>query len=168
LRRGQHHITVVHDLDAKRLLFATVGRDHQTVLDFAADLKAHRRGVARCCDAAAVGLETCTAIQASIDSRSGRAGYPIQPASCADFFDEFDDTDRPGLLAQDIDGLLNAQLLLGRQPRGQWLPSSIAVRNGRGFVDLAQARSVAIDRRPVNAGPLGQTLGTGPSHRLVA
>lgn len=41
LRRGQHYITVVHDLDAKRLLFATEGRDHQTVLDFVADLKAH-------------------------------------------------------------------------------------------------------------------------------
>ena len=41
LRRGQHSITVVHDLDAKRLLFATEGRDHQTVVDFAADLKAY-------------------------------------------------------------------------------------------------------------------------------
>lgn len=41
LRRGQNYITVVHDLDAKRLLFATEGRDHQTVLDFVADLKAH-------------------------------------------------------------------------------------------------------------------------------
>lgn len=41
LRRGQHYITVVHDLDAKRLLFACEGRDHQTVLDFAHDLKAH-------------------------------------------------------------------------------------------------------------------------------
>jgi transposase len=41
LRRGQHYITVVHDLEAKRLLFGTEGRDHQTVLDFAADLKAH-------------------------------------------------------------------------------------------------------------------------------
>jgi transposase len=41
LRRGQHYITVVHDLDAKRLLFATEGRDHQTVLDFATDLKTH-------------------------------------------------------------------------------------------------------------------------------
>jgi transposase len=41
LRRGQNYITVVHDLDAKRLLFANEGRDHQTVLDFAADLKAH-------------------------------------------------------------------------------------------------------------------------------
>jgi transposase len=41
VRRGQHYITVVHDLHAKRLLFAAEGRDHQTVVDFAADLKAH-------------------------------------------------------------------------------------------------------------------------------
>ena len=41
LRRGQNYITVVHDLAAKRLLFATTGRDHQTVVDFAADLEAH-------------------------------------------------------------------------------------------------------------------------------
>ena len=41
MHRGQSYITVVHDLDAKRLLFATPGRDHQTVVDFAADLKAH-------------------------------------------------------------------------------------------------------------------------------
>lgn len=46
LRRGQDYITVVHDLDAKRLLFATEGRSHQTVLDFAADLKAHGGGPA--------------------------------------------------------------------------------------------------------------------------
>ena len=41
LRRAQDYITVVHDLGLKRLLFATEGRDHQTVLDFAADLKTH-------------------------------------------------------------------------------------------------------------------------------
>lgn len=41
LRRGQDYITVVHDLDAKRLLFATEGRSHETVIDFVADLKAH-------------------------------------------------------------------------------------------------------------------------------
>lgn len=41
LRRGQDYVTVVHDLNAKRLLFATEGRDHQTVLDFVADLQAH-------------------------------------------------------------------------------------------------------------------------------
>ena len=41
LRKGQNYITVVHDLDAKRLLFACEGRDHTSVLDFAAELKAH-------------------------------------------------------------------------------------------------------------------------------
>ena len=41
LRRGQHYITVVHDLDRKRLLFATEGREHRTVVEFAEDLKAH-------------------------------------------------------------------------------------------------------------------------------
>lgn len=41
LRRGHHYITVVHDLLRKRLLFATEGRDHHSVVDFVADLTAH-------------------------------------------------------------------------------------------------------------------------------
>ena len=41
VRRGQQYITVVHDLDARRLLFATPGRDHATVARFAQDLLAH-------------------------------------------------------------------------------------------------------------------------------
>ena len=41
LRKGQNYITVVHDLEKKRLLFACEGKDHKTVVDFAADLKAH-------------------------------------------------------------------------------------------------------------------------------
>ena len=41
LRKGQNYITVVHDLGVKRLLYACEGRDHQTVVDFADDLKAH-------------------------------------------------------------------------------------------------------------------------------
>ena len=41
LRKGQNYIAVVHDLQTKRLLFACEGRDHQTVVDFCADLKAH-------------------------------------------------------------------------------------------------------------------------------
>ena len=41
LKRGQEYVTVVHDLDAKRLLFATPGRDHVTVERFAADLGTH-------------------------------------------------------------------------------------------------------------------------------
>jgi transposase len=41
LRRGHDYVTVVHDLNAKRLLFCTEGRDHQTIGAFAEDLRAH-------------------------------------------------------------------------------------------------------------------------------
>ena len=41
LKVGHEYITVVHDLEAKRLLFATPGRDHTTVGEFAVDLSAH-------------------------------------------------------------------------------------------------------------------------------
>jgi transposase len=40
--KGHEYITVVHDLEHKRLLFATAGRSHQTVEAFADDLRAHR------------------------------------------------------------------------------------------------------------------------------
>ncbi len=38
LRRGQDYITVVHDIEHERLLFATERRAHQKVLVIAADL----------------------------------------------------------------------------------------------------------------------------------
>ena len=41
LRRGHDYVTVVHDLDAKRLLFCTQGRDHTTIQAFAKDLQDH-------------------------------------------------------------------------------------------------------------------------------
>lgn len=41
VKRGHEYITVVHDLEAKRLLFACPGRDHGTLEDFAEDLRAH-------------------------------------------------------------------------------------------------------------------------------
>lgn len=41
LRRGHDYVTVVHDLDAKRLLFCIEGRDHQTIRAFAQDLHTH-------------------------------------------------------------------------------------------------------------------------------
>jgi transposase len=40
-RRGQHYISLFHDLKGKRLLFACEGRDQSTVAAFAADLQAH-------------------------------------------------------------------------------------------------------------------------------
>lgn len=41
VKKGHEYITVVHDLEAKRLLFACPGRDHATVTTFAQDLTAH-------------------------------------------------------------------------------------------------------------------------------
>lgn len=40
-RRGQHYISVFHDLEAGRLLYACEGRDQSTVRCFAEDLEAH-------------------------------------------------------------------------------------------------------------------------------
>jgi transposase len=40
-RRGQRYVTLFHDADATRLLFATSGRNAATFEAFAADLKAH-------------------------------------------------------------------------------------------------------------------------------
>jgi len=41
LRKGHEYVTAVHDLEQKRLLFVTEGRDHQTVDAFAKDLAEH-------------------------------------------------------------------------------------------------------------------------------
>ena len=52
LRKGHAYVTVVHDLEAKSLLFATPGRDHKTVEEFALDLEAHggkRTEIAHAC-----------------------------------------------------------------------------------------------------------------------
>ena len=40
-RKGQRYVTLFHDLDRRRLLFATPGRDKTTFTRFADDLKAH-------------------------------------------------------------------------------------------------------------------------------
>ena len=41
VKKGHQYITVVHDLQAKRLLFATSGKDNTTVQSFTQDLSAH-------------------------------------------------------------------------------------------------------------------------------
>lgn len=41
VKKGHNYVTVVHDLEAKRLLFITAGRDHETVTAFKQDLIAH-------------------------------------------------------------------------------------------------------------------------------
>ena len=40
-RRGQDYISLFYDMDQRRLLFGTEGRDHETVKAFAEDLKGH-------------------------------------------------------------------------------------------------------------------------------
>ncbi|WP_435106950.1 ISL3 family transposase, partial [Arhodomonas sp. AD133] len=40
-RRGHHYISVFHDLEARRVLYACPGRDQHTVARFAEDLRAH-------------------------------------------------------------------------------------------------------------------------------
>ncbi|XOZ35181.1 helix-turn-helix domain-containing protein [Halomonadaceae bacterium KBTZ08] len=40
--RGQHYITLVHDLQQRRLIFAPPGRDSATVERFSQDLKTHQ------------------------------------------------------------------------------------------------------------------------------
>jgi len=40
-RRGQDYVTLCFDLDQRRLLFGTPGKDHETVKAFTEDLKAH-------------------------------------------------------------------------------------------------------------------------------
>lgn len=41
-RRGQDYIALFFDLDQRRLLFGTAGKDHETVKAFTEDLKAHK------------------------------------------------------------------------------------------------------------------------------
>lgn len=41
IKKGHEYITVVRDLEQKRLLFACAGRDHETLAAFAQDLKDH-------------------------------------------------------------------------------------------------------------------------------
>ena len=51
-KRGHEYITLFFDLDARRLLFGTTGKDHETVKRFVADLKEHGGDPERITDAA--------------------------------------------------------------------------------------------------------------------
>jgi hypothetical protein len=73
LRRGQHDVADVHHLDTKRLLSATVRRDHQTVPNFAASLGA-RDG-----DRAG-GRHVCT-IGSALYANAKRAGTVLSQAA---------------------------------------------------------------------------------------
>ena len=60
-RRGQCYLTLFHDADARRLLFATPGRDAKTFAAFAADLEDHGGDPARITD---VSMDMSKAFQA--------------------------------------------------------------------------------------------------------
>src|SRR5450756_786686 len=83
-RRGQDYLSVVHDLEAKRLLFATAGRDHVTVVDFAADLRAHGGDPDQV-------EHVCMDMSAAYAKGVGMAlvhGYPARPVGCRVHGDE--------------------------------------------------------------------------------
>ena len=40
-KRGHNYITLFHDMDERRLLFATAGKDHTTIEDFVSDFRLH-------------------------------------------------------------------------------------------------------------------------------
>lgn len=76
-RRGQHYITLVHDLQQRRLVFATAGRDSATIKRFSDDLQAHHGHPERI-------------TQASIDmSKAYVAGIDRHLANASITFDRF-------------------------------------------------------------------------------
>ena len=94
--------------------------------------------VAGRCHTAAVNLEARKALQAPVDGRARRAGHAEQPTPSRDLLNQVDHAQRPGLLAQGVDGLLDALLLLKRKTRGQRLPSAGLTSNGCGLINLGK------------------------------
>lgn len=75
--RGHHYITLVHDLDERRLLFATPGRDAAAIAAAAQDLRAHG-GAPEAIDTVCMDM-----------SRAYRAGVAKQMPQAAIAFDRF-------------------------------------------------------------------------------
>ena len=75
-RRGQCYLTLFHDADARRLLFATPGRDAKTFAAFAADLKDHGGDPARITD---VSMDMSKALQAGAARTCPKARITLDP-----------------------------------------------------------------------------------------
>ncbi|MHB1284212.1 MAG: ISL3 family transposase, partial [Metallibacterium scheffleri] len=75
-RRGQRFLTLFHDADQRRLLFATPGRDGQTFAAFAADLTAHS-GDAKAIET--VSLDMSKAYQAGARQHCPQATLSFDP-----------------------------------------------------------------------------------------
>ncbi|MEN4014006.1 MAG: ISL3 family transposase [Bellilinea sp.] len=75
-RRGQRYVTLFHDADARRLLFATPGRDAKTFAAFAADLRAHGGDPAVITD---LGMDLSAAFQAGARQQCPQARISFDP-----------------------------------------------------------------------------------------
>ena len=75
-RKGQRFLTVFCDLDARRVLFATPGRDRHTFAAFAADLAAHGGNARAITD---VSLDLGKAYQAGTHDQCPKARISFDP-----------------------------------------------------------------------------------------
>lgn len=75
-RRGQRYVTLFHDADARRLLFATSGRDAKTFAAFAADLQAHGGHAAAITD---ISMDLSGAFQAGARQQCPQARVTFDP-----------------------------------------------------------------------------------------
>ena len=75
-RRGQRYVTLLHDADERRLLFATPGRNAATFDAFAADLKAHGGDPAAISD---LGMDMSKAFQAGAATHCPQARVTFDP-----------------------------------------------------------------------------------------
>lgn len=75
-RRGHHYLTLFHDADARRLLFATPGRDAKTFAAFAADLREHGGDPADITD---ISMDMSKAFQASAARTCPQARITFDP-----------------------------------------------------------------------------------------
>ena len=75
-RRGQRYISLFHDIDARRLVFATPGRDAATFTAFADDLRAHGGDAAALTD---VSMDMSAAYQAGVAKACPQARISFDP-----------------------------------------------------------------------------------------
>lgn len=75
-RRGQNYLTLFHDADRRRLLFATPGRNAGTFAHFAADLHAHGGDPAAITD---IGMDMSSAFQAGAARTCPQARITFDP-----------------------------------------------------------------------------------------
>ena len=75
-RRGQRYVSLFHDADARRLLFATPGRDAQTFAAFATDLRAQGGDPAAITD---VSMDMSKAFQAGAARQCPQARVTFDP-----------------------------------------------------------------------------------------